>query len=109
MHEVARREEDGHSLIAAGGRRYARHLELVSAGIGTAFTMLLAWSMIGFALQSYSYDQRSPESYTPLWIPQSALAIGAALLALQMLVRLVACLLDRPAEDKAFGVATLPE
>ena len=96
-------------LIAAGGRRYARHLEIASAVIGTAFTLLLAWSMISFALQSYSYDQRSPESYTPLWIPQGALAVGAAILALQMAVRLVACLLGRPAEDKEFGVATLPE
>jgi TRAP-type C4-dicarboxylate transport system permease small subunit len=96
-------------LIAAGGRRYARHLEIASAAIGTAFTILLAWSMVSFALQSYSYDQRSPESYTPLWIPQSALAIGAAILALQMLIRLAASLLGRPTEDKAFGVATLPE
>ena len=65
--------------------------------------------MVRFALQSYGYDQRSSESYTPLWIPQAALAIGAVILALQMVVRLIAALLGAPLEDKTLGVATLPE
>lgn len=96
-------------LLAMRGGRYARAFELASAAIGTAFAVLLAYSLIRFAFQSYSFDQRSPESFTPLWIPQSALALGAVILALQMLARLAACALGKPLEDKTLGVATLPE
>ncbi len=96
-------------LLAMRGRRYARLFETVAAALGSVFAVLLAGSLIRFTLQSYDFDQRSPESYTPLWIPQSALAIGASVLALQLLVRLVGCLAGRPLEDRALGVATLPE
>lgn len=96
-------------LLASGGRRHARLFEILSAAIGSGFALMLAWSMVRFALQSYGYDQRSSESYTPLWIPQAALAIGAVILALQMVMRLIAALLGAPLEDKTLGVATLPE
>jgi TRAP-type C4-dicarboxylate transport system permease small subunit len=96
-------------LLAMRGGRYTRAFEVASAAIGSAFAVLLAYSLIRFTLQSYSFDQRSPESFTPLWIPQSALALGAAVLAIQMLVRLAACLIGKPLEDKTLGVATLPE
>lgn len=96
-------------LLAWRGRRFARACEIVAAGIGTAFALMLAWSLVRFVLQSYGYDQRSSESYTPLWIPQAALAVGAVILALQMVARLLASLLGAPLEDKALGVATLPE
>jgi TRAP-type C4-dicarboxylate transport system permease small subunit len=96
-------------LLAMRGRRYARVFETIAAALGSAFAVLLAGSLARFALQSYDFNQRSPESYTPLWIPQSALALGAAVLALQMLVRLAACLVGRSLEDRALGVATLPE
>lgn len=96
-------------LMEVGGGRFARLFELASAVIGAAFTLVLAWSMIRFALQSYGYDQRSSESFTPLWIPQAALALGAVILALQMVVRLLACIVGAPLEDKRLGVATLPE
>lgn len=96
-------------LLASGGRRHARLFEFASAAIGSAFAVTLAWSMVRFALQSYGYDQRSSESYTPLWIPQAALAAGTVILALQMVVRLLACLVGAPLEDKSLGVATLPE
>ena len=96
-------------LMNSAGRRYVRLYEIGSAAIGTAFCLFLAWSLIRFAHQSFSFDQRSPESFTPLWIPQSALALGASILALQMLIRLGAALLNRPLEDKSLGVATLPE
>jgi TRAP-type C4-dicarboxylate transport system permease small subunit len=96
-------------LIAMRGHRYARFFETLSAVLGSAFTAVLAGSLIRFAYQAYSFNQLSPESFTPLWIPQSVLALGATILAIQMLVRLVACLLGKPLEDKALGVATLPE
>jgi Tripartite ATP-independent periplasmic transporters, DctQ component len=96
-------------LLRAGQGRLLRPLEVVAALVGVAFSGLLAWSLTRFTLQSYSSGQVSGESLTPLWIPQSALALGAAVLFVQMLLRLVAAVLDKPLEDKSFGVATLPE
>ncbi len=96
-------------LLAARGGRFAGVFEVVAAAIGAAFALVLAWSMVRFALQSLQFDQRSPESYTPLWIPQAALAFGAVVLALQMVVRLLAALTGAPLEDRRLGVATLPE
>jgi len=96
-------------LIAMRGHRYARFFETLSAALGLAFTAVLAGSLVRFTYQAYSFNQLSPESFTPLWIPQSVLALGATILAIQMFVRLVACLLGKRLEDKTLGVATLPE
>jgi len=96
-------------LLRAGNGRYARLLEIVSAFIGTGFSGLLAWSLLRFTLQSYGSAQVSGDSLTPLWIPQTALTLGAAVLFLQMLLRLAAAFLDEPLEDKTLGIATLPE
>ena len=96
-------------LLRAGNGRHARVLEVVSAAIGAAFTGLLAWSLFRFTVQSYVSSQVSGDSLTPLWIPQAALTVGAAVLFLQMLLRLISALLDQPLEDKTLGIATLPE
>lgn len=96
-------------LLRAGKGRSARVFEWMSAFIGLAFTALLAWSLFRFTLQSYMSSQVSGESLTPLWIPQSGLTLGAAVLFLQMLLRFVAVVLDEPLEDKSLGIATLPE
>jgi TRAP-type C4-dicarboxylate transport system permease small subunit len=96
-------------LIRAGDGRYAQLFEVISALIGTAFTGLLAWSLARFTLQSLTSGQVSGDSLTPLWIPQVALTIGAAVLFMQMLLRLIAALLNEPLEDKSLGAATLPE
>lgn len=96
-------------LLRAGNGRHARLFEAVSAAIGTAFTGLLAWSLGRFTLQSFTSGQVSGDSLTPLWIPQAALTLGAAVLFLQMLLRLVAALIDAPLEDRTLGIATLPE
>jgi TRAP-type C4-dicarboxylate transport system permease small subunit len=96
-------------LIRAGDGRYAQLFEIISAFIGTAFTGLLAWSLARFTLQSLTSGQVSGDSLTPLWIPQVALTIGAAVLFMQMLLRLISALLNEPLEDKSLGAATLPE
>lgn len=96
-------------LLRAGGGRYAHFMEIVAAGIGTAFTGLLMWSLLQFTMQSYASSQVSGDSLTPLWIPQTALVLGAAVLFLQMLLRLFSAFLDEPLEDKSLGIATLPE
>jgi TRAP-type C4-dicarboxylate transport system permease small subunit len=96
-------------LLRIENGRYARLFETFSAVIGAVFTGMLAWSMSRFTLQSLTSGQVSGDSFTPLWIPQSALAVGCIVLFLQMLLRLAATVVDEPLEDKTFGVATLPE
>jgi TRAP-type mannitol/chloroaromatic compound transport system permease small subunit len=96
-------------LLRAGGGRFVKPFEVAAALVGAAFSGLLAWSLTRFALQSLASGQVSGESLTPLWIPQSALALGAAVLFVQMLLRLAAAVLDQPLEDRSFGIATLPE
>lgn len=96
-------------LLRSASGRHVRVYEFISALIGSGFTVLFAWSLVAFTLQSYRSGQVSGDSLTPLWIPQAALAVGAIVLALEMCVRLLAVLLHQPLEDKRFGVATLPE
>ncbi len=96
-------------LLRAGEGRYARLFEIISALIGAGFTGLLTWSLARFTWQSFTSGQVSGDSLTPLWIPQSALALGTAVLFLQMLLRLVSAALNEPLEDKSLGAATLPE
>jgi len=96
-------------LIRARGGRFARLCEIASALVGTLFSGLLAWSLARFTLQSLTSGQVSGDSLTPLWIPQAALTVGAGVLFLQMLLRLLAALIDAPLEDKTLGIATLPE
>ncbi|MGL4494597.1 MAG: TRAP transporter small permease subunit, partial [Beijerinckiaceae bacterium] len=76
-------------LLRAGNGRHARFFEIVAALIGTLFTALLAWSLVKFTMQSFTSGQVSGDSLTPLWIPQAALSAGAAVLFLQMALRLV--------------------
>jgi TRAP-type C4-dicarboxylate transport system permease small subunit len=96
-------------LLGWRGGRAARVCEIAAAAIGAAFALVLAWAMLRFALQAFHYDQRSSESFTPLWIPQAALAAGAIVLAMQMVARFLAALIGAPLEDRSLGVATLPE
>lgn len=96
-------------LLKAFGGRLARPFEIAAALVGTVFSGVLAWSLGRFALQSFTSGQVSGESLTRLWIPQVALALGAAVLLVQMLLRLLSALLDEPLEDRSLGIATLPE
>ncbi len=96
-------------LLRAGNGRYAQLFEIISALIGVLFTGLLTWSLGWFTLQSFTSGQVSSDSLTPLWIPQVALTIGAAVLFLQMLLRLISAVLNETLEDKSLGAATLPE
>ena len=96
-------------LLRGAGARYAWLCETISAVIGSGFGVILAWTLTDFTLQSYGSGQVSGDSATPLWIPQAALAFGAFVLAVQMILRLVACVLGRNLERSALGAATLPE
>ena len=86
-----------------------RIVETVATGVGTLFSGFLAWTMVVFTARSFVEGNVSFASFTPLWIPQVGMAIGASLLTLVMLERLFACLLDLPLEDASLKVASFNE
>lgn len=96
-------------MLRVGDGRYVRRFEIISALVGSLFAGLLAFSLARFTLQSAASGQVSGDSLTPLWIPQSALTIGAAVLFIQMLLRFTSAVLNEPLEDRSLGAAILPE
>lgn len=96
-------------LLRAGNGRYARQLELVSSLIGMVVSVFLAWTMVAFALRSYSFGEVSQDSFTPLWPAQGLLAFGAVILALQMIARVLSCLVGQKVDKPELGAATAIE
>lgn len=78
-----------------------RILEVIVTVIALAFAIFFSTAMGRFAWRAYVLDERSLASSTPLWIPESLVAFGAVLLALQLLARLGQLLIDEPPEDKS--------
>ncbi len=93
-------------LLKGGKARLARQYELLSALVGTIVTGLMAWTFTAFAIRSFLSNQASQDSFTPLWIPQAPLALGAIVLALEMVARLLACMFGGSPENQAFRAAT---
>lgn len=96
----------GHVRVAflTSNRRpfIARASEYVSTVFGIAITWFLAYSLVLFAWRAYATDSHSPTiDAVPLEIPTTGLAVGAVLLALQMLGRLIRLLFDETPEDDA--------
>lgn len=57
---------------------------------GLAFAALLAWQLFGLAMRSFDRGIVAPTILrTPLWLPQAAMALGAALLALVLIAQIV--------------------
>lgn len=54
-----------------------------------SISVLLVISLVSFEIVStlYAFDQRSEALELPVWIPQSAVTIGSALMAVMMLLR----------------------
>lgn len=86
-----------------------RVLEIVSSALGTAVSCALAYWLFGFTLRTYGYGEVSQESFTPLWIPQAVLTLGAAVLAFQMIARLVTSLAGNPVDCAKLGAASAIE
>lgn len=62
--------------------------------VGLAVTSFAAWHMTRYTLETLDYGDLSPGlAAMPLWIPQSALAIGLGVLAIGFLEQLVVALL----------------
>lgn len=96
-------------LLSMGHGRFARLIETVSAVLGCLVTLPLTLWLAQFTYRTWSYGEVSQESFTPLWIPQMVLAIGAGVLAFQMVARLVTCLCGRPVDDPRLGAASAVE
>lgn len=82
--------------LQAASPRIRRWLELISHGIGTFLTGFLAYYAVHFVWISYKFDEISQGSDgAPLWIPQSAMAVGSVLLFVAMAHSTIELLLGR--------------
>lgn len=93
-------------LLRAKNGRYARYLEIASALLGSAITVFLAITLVQFTYRTFLSGEVSQDSFTPLWIPQVGLSIGAIVLALQMIVRTIISLTGGPLDRPELGAAT---
>jgi TRAP-type C4-dicarboxylate transport system permease small subunit len=65
-------------------------LQLVYDVACLGFSTLLAWQLFALALRSFAQDITAPTILrTPLWMPQAAMGLGAALLALVLVAQIV--------------------
>lgn len=96
-------------LLRAGNGRFEWPLEMFSSLVGAVFLAILAWSLTAFAWQSWVYDQVSGDTLTPLWIPQSALALATCIFALQAIARFLSCITRQPLDNDSFKVASASE
>lgn len=96
-------------LLRAGRGKYARVLEFASSLLGSIVSVFLAWSLVAFTLRSYSFGEVSQDSFTPLWPAQGLLALGAVVLALQMLARTLSCAFGNSVDRPELGAATAIE
>lgn len=97
------------ALLRAGKGRQARFLEVVSSAVAAFATCFLAFALIQFAIRTFGYGEVSQDSFTPLWIPQSVLALGAIILAIQMVARFLASLFGGPLERPELGATSAVE
>ena len=93
-------------LLRARDGKYARLMEILSAVLGSAVTIFLAVTLVQFTWRTFLSGEVSQDSFTPLWIPQVALSVGAIVLALQMVVRTIISLTSGPLERPELGAAT---
>jgi TRAP-type mannitol/chloroaromatic compound transport system permease small subunit len=96
-------------LLRAKGGRYAKGLEIASCVLGSVTTIYLAVTLIAFTWRTYSFGEASQDSFTPLWIPQVVLCVGAVILAIQMVVRTLASLIGGRVDRPELGAATAIE
>lgn len=74
-----------------------RAMELGCLAIGTGLMTCFAWYAVGLALNSWRFGLREMGlAATPLWIPQSAMALGGTVAAIAFADDLVAVAAGRP-------------
>jgi TRAP-type C4-dicarboxylate transport system permease small subunit len=88
------------SRLSPFGRAVSR---IVFDLLSLAFGALLLWQLVKFDISSYRFANRAPTYLsTPLWIPQIAMALGAAALCFSLVRTLAADI----ARLRAHGEAT---
>jgi TRAP-type C4-dicarboxylate transport system permease small subunit len=82
-----------------------RLMEIAASLVATCFVGFLSLAMARFAWTAFKGGQTSISSGTMLWIPESVIAFGMVLLALQFLARFIQALLGLPLEDHRIKAA----
>lgn len=91
------------AILPPAGRRALR---LLARLVALAVVLALAWMGFELILESRLFGEQLPTALRlPLWIPKMAIAIGAALLALQYLVSIHRIWSEDEAHDEAAGPA----
>ncbi|SFB10532.1 TRAP-type mannitol/chloroaromatic compound transport system, small permease component [Poseidonocella pacifica] len=86
-----------------------RVLEIFSATLGSIVSGSMTIWLLEFTLRTHRYGEVSQESFTPLWIPQAVLTLGAGVLAFQMIARLISAIAGHPLNDPKLGAASAIE
>ncbi|WP_319496952.1 TRAP transporter small permease [uncultured Cohaesibacter sp.] len=84
-----------------------RHaVECFTTAIGMLFSGFLSYALLMAAYRSFLDGNVSFASYTPLWIPQTAIAVGALFLTLALIERLIRCFLGLELEIHGLKVVS---
>jgi TRAP-type mannitol/chloroaromatic compound transport system permease small subunit len=96
-------------LLGAVSERLRRFLELWAFGIAAVVSAYMTWQLASFALVSYQFGDVSPGVVrVPLWIPQSAMALGALILTIALVDEFALVLVrGRPSFRTAEDAVTL--
>jgi TRAP-type C4-dicarboxylate transport system permease small subunit len=93
-------------LITGAGERIGRIVDLAATAVSVVIGVYLAYALSLLTWLSWLRNSKSAmASELPLWIPQLALALGAAIFALQLAARLVRLLRGEPGEDARLRLA----
>lgn len=87
-------------------RWLTRLFETLSSLLGAVITISLTIWLFKFSMRTYGYGEVS-DSFTPLWIPQAVLTLGAGVLAFQMIARFITCITGGRVNNPNLG-ATSP-
>lgn len=96
-------------LMSSSRPRLVWLLELLASALGSAVTVALAVWLAIFTQRTFGFGEVSQDSFTPLWIPRLVLTVGMAVLAFQMVARLVTCLTGGPVNRPELGAASAIE
>lgn len=96
-------------LTMSSKRRWlTQALETFSSLLGAVITTSLTVWLFNFTMRTYGYGEVS-DSFTPLWIPQAVLTLGAGTLAFQMIARFVTCVTGGTVNNPDLGAASAIE
>ncbi|MBU8875213.1 TRAP transporter small permease [Reyranella sp. MMS21-HV4-11] len=96
-------------VVARVSPQVRRWMETVLAALGVAFSGYLAVAMVNFTWRSFTSDQVSISSATPLWIPQALVTFGIILLVMQFVARFFQALFGLPLEDVNMRAGSVAE